>query len=238
MLLSKKVLVIDNDIQTSGSIKTCFQEDGWSVDCANDGYQGISMFNKGGYCLVILDLVLSGVNGYTVCKHIRKKSDIPIIILTANTKEQDKLNSFYIGVDDYITKPFSLKELIARAYSITRRFYSHENYKDAVSFDKARFVVDKDRCKVFINGRSVELTSTEYKLINVLTSKPQHVFSRNDLMFYVLNCMYCKDSRIIDAHIKNIRKKLDEDPNTPRYIMTIKGFGYKFGVEKDETITA
>lgn len=227
MLLKKEALIIEDDRQISSIIKSYMERDGWNIKCAFCGREGMHILLKDKFDLIILDIMLGDKSGEVICKEVRKKSDIPIIVISARSREQDKLNLFYIGADDYVTKPFSVKELMARVNAVMRR--CHVSERDIVSFNNGELLIDYSKCSVCINGTTVELTPTEFKLVSVLANKPDHVFSRGDLVYYVLNCRYAGDGRIIDAHIKNIRKKLGLNLNHPQYIKTVIGIGYKFG---------
>ena len=231
MMLQKEALIIEDDRQISSIIKSYMERDGWNAKCAFCGKEGTYILLKDKFDLIILDLMLGDKAGEVICEEVRKKSDVPIIIISARSREQDKLNLFYIGADDYVTKPFSVKELMARVNAVMRRCHTPE--RDTDSFDNGNLLIDYCKCSVCINDRTVELTSTEFKLVSVLANKPDHVFSRGDLVYYVLNCRYAGDGRIIDAHVKNIRKKFGLNLNHPQYIKTVIGIGYKFGGVQD-----
>lgn len=234
MISNKDALIIEDDRKISEIIKAYLQKDGWRVSSVFDGKEGLQWFNKKKFDLLILDLMLPGTKGEDVCERIRKKSDIPIIFLTSKTREQDKLNGLYMGADDYITKPFSPREFMARVHTVMRRYLNSMKRKDIVSFNDGDIIIDNDESQIILEGRTAELTATEINILNVLANKPNEVFSRNDLMYYVMNSKYTGDGRIIDAHIKNIRKKIEFNPNNPRYIVTVIGRGYKFRALRDD----
>lgn len=230
----KKVLVVEDDISISRFIKLYLEREDWDVHCAFDAKNAVSYLNSNTYNLVLLDLMLGNMRGESICRDIRKKSDVPVIIVSAKSREQDKLMGFHLGADDYIVKPFSLNELVARVHAVTRRYQSSTNKSNILSFDNRRLRIDNDKCIVYMDNKVIELTSTELKILNILASKPNCVFSRASLVCQALNSSYCENGRVIDVHIRKIRQKIEPDEKNPRYIVTVVNLGYKFGVEADE----
>jgi len=218
------ILVVEDEEPIREVIKKYLQLSGFSVDEAGSGEVAIAKF-KNNYDLVILDLNLPRADGLEVCRAIRKKSKVPIIVVTARSEEMDELKGLEIGADDYIRKPFSPKVLIARVQTMLRR----ANQEAHTGSDIAVF---PERMEVRRRGKSVSLTTTQFKIVYTLTQNPGKVFSRHELMEATHEpengATPC--DRTIDAHIKSIRKAIEDEPQRPRYIITVIGAGYKFAI--------
>lgn len=171
--------------------------------------------------------MLPDIGGEEICREVRKVSDIPIVMLTAKSGEANIINGIDMGADDYITKPFSPKELVARVNGTLRRYYN--NFSQELVFNGGNFVIDLKGYRVKYKGNVISLTAAEYKLLTTLASNPNKVFSRNELVSLVLGYDYDGFDRTIDVHIKNLRAKIEEDNKRPKYILTVFGIGYKFG---------
>lgn len=213
------ILVIEDDRDIQELIYEFLNTQGYQVDVANDGLDGVQRFKEGNYDLVILDIMLPNMNGYQVCQMIRHKSNVPIIMLTALGEEEDQVKGFDLGVDDYITKPFSFQILVKRVEAVLRR-----NNISAPS-RKLQFeniVVDCDAYTVHVSGEEKDLTTKEFEILAALMEEKGRVLDRQALLDKVWGYDYFGDSRVVDAHIKNLRKKLDAP-----YIKTVKGVGYK-----------
>lgn len=195
----------------------------------------MQLFDYGKHDLIVLDLKVEGLAGEEVCKLIREKSKVPIVMLTSKSLESDIINGLNIGADDYVVKPFRVKELVARAKAITRRIAVDKKDTEAslLSFDNGYLRVNLSTKEVLVNNQLAKLTNTEYKLLSVFVSKPMKVFERSDLMYKALGYRFHEDGRSLDVHVKNLRKKIERDPRNPEYVETVVGMGYRFASKPD-----
>lgn len=231
------VLIIEDEPRIRDVITAYVMKEGWEVDYTSNGYTALELFDEKGHDFVILDLMLEGLAGEEVCKQIREKSSVPIIMLTSKTQEQDTIFGLTIGADDYICKPFRVKELIARMRALMRRVSVKEtNSEGPLSFNQGHLKVDLVTHEVRKEGKLVSLTNTEYKLLTLMLHVPGKIFSRNDILYHVTGQRYLGDSRVIDTHVKNLRKKIEPDPHHHIYILTCVGAGYKFSMQSDENM--
>ncbi|HBE9309928.1 TPA: response regulator transcription factor [Clostridioides difficile] len=221
--MNSSILVIEDDSNIQELISEFLSAEGYQVDTSNDGLEGIQKFKQGSYDLVILDIMMPNLDGYGVCKMIRKSSSVPIIFLTALNDEGDQLKGFDLECDDYITKPFSFNLLIKRVEAILRRSNKTINDKFIV-FEKLK--LDLNTYIAEIDGEPIELTLKEFNILKALIEKYPQVITREGFLDSIWGYDYYGDTRIVDAHIKNIRKKI----SLP-YIKTVKGIGYT--LEKD-----
>ena len=224
--MSQPILVVDDEAKIARLVRDYLEQAGYPVTLAFDGREALAAFRHEKPRLVILDLMLPEVDGLDVARIIRKESDTPIIMLTARVEEADKLIGLELGADDYVTKPFSPRELVARVRAVLRRTEGQERAAPLLSVGD--LAIDPERRTVTVVGRAVELTPTEFDLLTVLARHPGRVFSRMELLERVQGYAYEGYERTVDAHIKNIRQKIEEHPRKPRYILTIYGLGYKF----------
>ena len=224
--MREKILIIEDDIKISDLVKLYLEKDGFRVAVANDGKQGLEKIAKENPDLIILDLMLPEIDGLTIAKSVRAESHIPIIMLTAKDEETDKIVGLEIGADDYVTKPFSPKELIARVKALLRRCSTDAivDNKKAVRINGLEIIPERFEVKRF--GKQINLTRREFNLLLALAQKPGVVFSRSDLMrkIYTFDDEVVFD-RTIDVHIANLRQKLND--KSQNLIITIKGVGYK-----------
>jgi len=221
-----KILIVDDDKKIIDLVTAYLKRDGYHVLAAYDGQQAIDLARHKQPDLVILDLALPQVDGMDVCRILRAESNVPIIMLTARTTEDDKLAGLDLGADDYVTKPFSPRELVARVRTVLRRVGEKESGPPEVRFDDV--VVDFVRHEVRMNGQVVSLTPTEFRLLEVLVKEPGKAFKRIELLEQVCGYEYEGLERTIDAHVKNLRKKIEPEPGRPRYVVTVPGVGYRF----------
>lgn len=231
---SKKILVVDDEVKIVEVIKAYLEREGYEVYTAYNGFDAISLFNKVKPTLIILDLMLPDISGEEICKLLRTKSKVPIIMLTAKIQEDDILNGFDIGTDDYVTKPFSPKQLTARVNAVIRRSELNNNLnqnKEIISFNNDELVINIEKHEVKKNREVVNLTATEFKLLILFAKNPGRVFTRAELIEKSVDEYLDVYDRVIDSHIKNLRHKIEEDTKKPRYILTVHGVGYKFGGE-------
>jgi len=215
-----KVLVVEDDKDIQELISEFLKSQQYEVDTADDGLQGASLFQKNRYDLVILDVMLPNLDGYSVCKMLRSKSKIPIIMLTALGEEKDHIKGFDLGVDDYIVKPFSFAIFIKRVEAVLRRVYGEGSSRLQI-FNEV--TADYDSYTVAVNGQQIDLTTKEFEILYLLMENKRKVLSREMLLDKAWGYDYYGDLRVVDVHIKNLRKKLNVS-----YIKTIKGIGYKF----------
>jgi DNA-binding response OmpR family regulator len=221
------VLVVDDEPQIVQIVRDYLQHGGFAVLVASDGPTALRTARTGRPDLVVLDLGLPGLNGLDVARALRKDGDVPIIMLTARSDESDKLVGLELGADDYMTKPFSPKELVARIRTVLRRV---QGSREAAELIRVGTDVELDvpRMETRIGGRAVDLTRTEFELLVTLARQPGRVFTRAQLLEAVHGEAFESYERAIDAHIKNIRRKIEPDPHDPRYLQTVFGVGYRF----------
>ena len=220
------VLVVDDDHKLISLVRMYLEWEGYPVLAAYDGPQALEMFDRHKPGFVILDLMLPKIDGVTLCRRIRETSAVPILMLTAKVEEVDKLVGLSVGADDYLTKPFSPRELVARVRAILRRSAPAALTRPRLA--RGGLVMDLERHEVSVEGREVRLTPIEYKLLQALMEFPGRVFTRDQLLAHV----YAFDEavvvdRTVDVHIGKLREKLGDDPGRPRYIQTVRGVGYK-----------
>lgn len=232
MLEGKKILVVDDEFKIVEVIKLYLEKEGCKVFEALDGKQALEISCRINPDLIILDLMLPDVSGEDVCKTIRKKSRVPIIMLTAKVEESEVVSGLYMGADDYVTKPFSVKELIARIVVLFRRLSNEViPLADIISLNGNDLVIDVLKREVRKNGEIVYITSTEFKVLMTLLKYPNKAFTREELMDLAMGEDNFGYNRVIDTHVKNLRHKIETNPKEPKYIITVHGTGYKFGGE-------
>ena len=228
----KKILVVDDEEKILEVVTSLLEKKGYSVCQAQDGSSAIMRYEQENIALIILDLMLPDMTGEEVCRKIRAKSRVPIIMLTAKADEEALLHGLNIGADDYITKPFSLKELAARVEVVLRRATDDLQplYKRN-SFHNGELFVDVDSYTVKRNGLRISLTQSEWNILAALMKYPNKVFTREELIRIALGDDFEGYDRTIDSHIKNLRQKIENDPKHPVFIITVHGKGYRFGGE-------
>jgi DNA-binding response OmpR family regulator len=228
----KKILVVDDEKKIVEVLKSYLEKEGFEVYSAYDGKSAVEIFGNINPSLVILDLMLPDFSGEEVCCFIRKESRVPIIMLTAKVDEVSILNGFSIGSDDYVTKPFSPKQLVARVLALLRRSEKDlQPLSSVFSFNEGDLMVDTIKYEVKKRGELMNLTQSEYKILITMLKYPQKAFTREELVCSALGDDYDGFDRVIDTHVKNLRQKIESNPREPQYILTIHGVGYKFGGE-------
>lgn len=227
-MASKKILVVDDDTKIVELVKLYLEREGYGVVTANDGLQALRLARENHPDLIVLDLMLPGMDGLQVCSTLRAESPVPIILLTAKTTEQDRITGLDLGADDYVTKPFSPKELVARIRAVFRRTPDEVLQLGPSEVKSGDLTVNFPHHEAYIAGRSLNLTPVEFKLLGVLVREPNRVFSRAQLIEKVLGYDFDGFDRTIDVHILNLRRKLESDTGNPKYIKTVYGAGYKF----------
>lgn len=226
------VLIVDDDVKLVKLLQTYFDKAGFITYTANDGLDALQAVREKKPDIMVLDLMLPSLDGWGLCKKIRHDNDLPIIMLTARDEESDRLVGLEIGADDYVTKPFSPKEVVARAKAILRR-----THQAVVRHDPIRagsFSIDLERHEVTQNHQLIELTPTEFKILELLIANVGKVFSRLQIVEQTQGYTFEGYERTIDAHVKNLRRKLELNPKCPKYIQTVYGIGYKFAGGNDE----
>lgn len=221
----EKILIVEDEKRISDILQAYLEREGYQVTVASTGKSAIKILSDG-FDLVILDLMLPDIDGETICASLREISDIPIIMLTAKSSEDDRVKGLGIGADDYVVKPFSAKELVARVKAHLRRTLSSK--KKILSFNKEILTINPLTREVTKRGHPVSLTSTEFKILLSFAEKPQIVFSRLQIINIVQGFDFEGFDRVIDAHIKNLRQKIEDNTRKPLFIKTVYGSGYKF----------
>lgn len=228
--MGKSILIIEDEAKIVRTLRLYLEQAGYSVVPAADGAQGLAAFRHAEPALVLLDLNLPGsLDGLDVCRTIRRESQVPVIMLTARGEENDRIAGLEIGADDYIPKPFSPREVVARIRAVLRRTQLADEVPQVV--EAAGIRLDLDRRTALLKGTEIELTAAEFDLLAVLMRHPGRVFTRAQLLDATRGEAYEGFERSIDQHVKNLRQKLETDPRHPRYILTIYGAGYKFARE-------
>lgn len=222
-----RVLVIEDEESFRDAMKYMLSREGFDVDLAPNGAEGIKLFDSMNPDLVLLDLMLPEVSGTEVCKYIRSKSNTPVIMLTAKDTEIDKVVGLELGADDYVTKPFSTRELLARIKAVLRRGIDNEIDMIGV-VEVGRIRMDVERHALLVNGESVAMPLKEFELLEFLMRNSGRVLTRGQLMDRIWGSNYVGDGKTLDVHVKRIRSKIEPDPANPIYLTTVRGLGYRF----------
>ncbi|MDK9710016.1 response regulator transcription factor [Acidaminobacter sp.] len=234
MTRKTKILLIEDEASLAEVIKEYLTASGYDVITAHDGTSGVDLARREEPALILLDLMLPDLPGEEVCTAIRKWSRVPIIILTAKSQEEDLLNGLGLGADDYVTKPFSPRQLVARIAALLRRSSEDPTLlSNRMSYQNGDLVIDTLAREIWKSGDKVSLTPNEYKILLALACYPRKVFTRGELIEIALGSDYDGFDRGIDSHIKNIRQKIESDSKAPQYIRTVHGIGYRFGGDVD-----
>lgn len=224
--MARKILIVEDEVKLMRTVRLYLEQAGYSVVWAEDGQQGLAVFRTEKPALVLLDLNLPGeLDGLDVCRTLRRESNVPIIMLTARSEETDRLIGLELGADDYITKPFSPREVVARVRAVLRRVERPETVPEIITASDLQ--IDLIRHLVTVAGRPVELTTSEFELLAALARYPGRAFTRTQLLEQTQGSVYEGYERTIDQHVKNLRQKLEADPRQPRYVLTVHGVGYK-----------
>lgn len=227
----KKILVVEDEKAIADILVFNLQREGYGTLVAYDGTEGLRCALEETPDLILLDVMLPGMDGFEVLKHIREKHDTPIIMLTAREEETDKVLGLELGADDYITKPFSMRELMARVKANMRRTLSGEERAKPAVPSGGGLRISRDNGMVYKNGRPLELSAREFDILCFLSASPGRVFSREELMEQVWGYEYYGDLRAVDVAIRRLREKVEDQPASPRYIMTKRGMGYYYAAE-------
>ena len=222
----KKVLVVEDEVKIARLVRDYLTEAGFAVLEAADGPGALALARRESPDMIVMDLGLPGLDGLDVTRQLRATSSVPIIILTARSEESDRIVGLELGADDYITKPFSPKELVARIRAVLRRADATLGGGDVVRAGDV--VIDVPKMKVTVDGVEADLTATEFELLLLLARHPGRIYTRAQLLDGIHGVSFESYERSIDAHVKNIRRKIEQDPRRPRYLLTAHGVGYKF----------
>jgi DNA-binding response OmpR family regulator len=225
--MARKVLVVEDDKNIADLLRLYFEKEDMVCQVAGDGVAALEKFQAFQPDLVMLDIMLPGMDGWSVCRKIRETSKVPIIMLTAKGEVEDKVSGLEMGADDYITKPFEMKEVLARVHAVLRRFGEEDTSEKRLTFDK--LVINLDSYELLVDGKRVDTPPKELELLFHLASSPNRVFTRNQLLDEVWGFDYFGDSRTVDVHIKRLREKL-EGVSSQWSLKTVWGVGYKFEV--------
>lgn len=221
------ILIVDDEKKITQVVKAYLDKEGYNCVVANNGEQALKYLTNNNFDLIILDRMLPDINGESICKKIRETSMVHIIMLTAKTEDEDRIEGFNIGCDDYVCKPFNVKELVLRVKAVFRKLDIEK--KDVLKFSD-ELEINMLSHDVKVRGEKIVLTNTEYKILLLFAKNPNRIFSREQLLELAIDEHYEKVDRIIDAHIKNLRQKIELDTKKAKIIQTVYGVGYKFGL--------
>jgi DNA-binding response OmpR family regulator len=231
----KTILVVEDDRKIAKVVKVYLEGEGFRVFTAEKGKEALDIALKEPLSLVILDLMLPDMSGEEICQELKEIGDFPVIMLTAKSSEEERVAGFALGADDYVVKPFSPRELMARVKAVMKRSQKQDiSDKGPISFNKGKLSIDSRSYEVRNKDLLLTLTPTEFKILSVLAGSPGRVFTRGELVDGALGYQFEGYERSIDAHIKNIRQKIEDDPRSPLFISTVYGVGYKFSGKKDD----
>jgi two-component system response regulator RegX3 len=222
-----RILLVEDEIALSDPLSFLLEREGYEVEVAADGPTAVEAFDRSGADLVLLDLMLPGLPGTEVCREIRSRSTVPIIMLTAKDSEIDIVVGLELGADDYVTKPYSTRELLARIRAVMRRRIEIEDFDEAV-IEGGRVRMDVDRHTVEVDGEPVPMPLKEFELLELLMRNPGRVLTRGQLIDRVWGSDYFGDTKTLDVHIKRIRSKIEQQPSEPVQLVTVRGLGYRF----------
>jgi len=224
--VSERILVVDDEPAILDAVSYALRASGFDVDTFADGESALEAASATPFDVLVLDVRLPGLSGIEICRRLRESSDVPILILTAMDAEVDRVLGLEAGADDYVTKPFSIAELVSRVRAILRR---RELDRSAVYGVQRVGALELDlaRHEVQVDGRTVRLTPSEFQLLALLAREPERVFTRREIMQHLWNSTYVGDQRACDIHVSNLRRKIEDDPGRPQRIVTVRGVGYK-----------
>jgi DNA-binding response OmpR family regulator len=230
--MGQKIMLVDDEPMITEVLEAYLRKDGYEVYTSGNGLDALRKADTLKPDLIVLDLMLPDISGEEICRLLRKESDVPILMLTAKSGEDERINGIVLGADDYVTKPFSPREVVVRIQAILRRARrAEETHSEQLSFNNNELVIDPLKKEVSWQGENISVTPIEYKLLINMAKNPGRVYSRMDLLDKIQEDGFSYEGyeRSIDTHIKNIRKKIETDAREPKYILTVFGMGYKFG---------
>lgn len=223
--MNVRVLTVEDDERIRQSVKLALEDEGWEVEEATNGEDAIAIFNRAPTDVVLIDIMLPGMNGFELCRNLRRSSDVPIVMVTARIDTHDVVAGLEAGADDYLTKPFAPKELSARIRALLRRARPSSPGHSRLVFGDLEIIPDEG--KVLLGDSELALTKTEFRLLCELAADPGGVFSREALLDKVWGYGYFGDGRLVDVHIRRLRMKVETDPANPRHVVTVRGLGYR-----------
>lgn len=223
-----RVLVVEDEPNLREPLVYLLEKEGYEVSEAEDGNKAISEFRSSNIDLILLDLMLPGISGNEVCRIIRAESQVPIIMITAKDTEIDKVVGLEIGADDYVTKPYSTRELLARMKAVLRRGAEPNTAIDSGILKAGPVVMDLDRHTVTVNGEQIQMPLKEFELLELLIENVNRVLTRGQIIDRVWGSNYFGDTKTLDVHVKRVRSKIEEDPSRPKHLLTVRGLGYKY----------
>ncbi len=223
-----KILVVDDEKVIVKGLMFGLQDENTEVECAYDGEEALRMITEGDYDIVLLDVMLPKMDGFEVCRKVREKKKVPIIMLTAKNDDEDKISGLTNGADDYVTKPFNIKEVKARIEAILRRTGKDVKDKDDSVLEISDIRLERSNKRLYINGREVYITIKEFEVLDLLASNPGKVYGRDKLLELVWGLDHPGGSRTVDVHVRRLREKIEADPGEPKYVQTKWGVGYYF----------
>ncbi len=224
--MNERILIIEDETAIQSILSELLTDAGYRIEVANDGLEGITKFREQKFSLVLLDIMMPKIDGYAVCEMIRQESKVPVIMLTAFDEEEAQIKAFELKVDDYITKPFSVKLVLMRVEAVLRRVKEREDQAEEMILIHENLRLDRTSRQVFAGGKMIALTHTEYELLELFMTYPGRVFTRDNLLNQVWGYDIACEEKTVNIHIMNLRKKLDTD-----FIETVRGVGYRFGKE-------
>jgi DNA-binding response OmpR family regulator len=229
--VSERILIIDDDPVVREVAGACLERDGYIVYPAADGATGLALSASRGPALIVLDLGLPDIPGERVLQQVRGRSRVPILVLSARGETEERVQGLTLGADDYLAKPFSPRELAARVKAVLRRAGGDLTGRDLLSFDSHRLEIDNVRHEVRVDGQARDVTRSEFDLLSVLAQHPGRVYSRTEIAYRLRGYEYDGDERVVDVHVRNLRRKIEDEPARPRRVETVRGVGYRLGVE-------
>ena len=224
-LVTTRILTVEDDERIRTALRLALEDEGWEVDEVASGEEALAAFDRVPADVVLVDIMLPGIDGFDICRAIRKSSDVPIVMITARSDTHDVVAGLEAGADDYLTKPFAPKELSARIRALLRRARSSDDGSSEIVFNDLQILPDEGVVRV--SGTEAYLTKTEFRLLVELASSPGRIFSREVLLERVWGLGYFGDGRLVDVHVRRLRTKIEPDPANPRHVVTVRGLGYK-----------
>ena len=223
--MTTRILTVEDDERIRTALRLALEDEGWEVDEVASGEEALIAFSRVPADVVLVDIMLPGIDGFDICRAIRKSSDVPIVMITARSDTHDVVAGLEAGADDYLTKPFAPKELSARIRALLRRARASDGGTDEIVFNDLEIIPDAGIVRV--SGVEAHLTKTEFRLLVELASNPGNIFSREVLLERVWGLGYFGDGRLVDVHVRRLRTKIEPDPANPRHVVTVRGLGYK-----------
>ena len=223
--MTTRILTVEDDERIRTALRLALEDEGWEVDEVASGEEALAAFDRVPADVVLVDIMLPGIDGFDICRAIRKSSDVPIVMITARSDTHDVVAGLEAGADDYLTKPFAPKELSARIRALLRRARSSDDGSSEIVFSDLQILPDEGVVRV--SGTEAHLTKTEFRLLVELASSPGRIFSREVLLERVWGLGYFGDGRLVDVHVRRLRTKIEPDPANPRHVVTVRGLGYK-----------